>query len=106
MDDEDSKGDGEPLDSGRLSSEQGQRLVDLLNEKIPDLKCELCGSTEFTVNPHLASPIFVTMDADGNTEQDWRVSHPCALTHCTGCGNTKFHSLRMLNFNPHAGEDK
>lgn len=94
------------IDKGRLTDEQGQRLVDLLNEKIADLQCELCGSTDFVTNPHLGSPLFVTLDEKGKTEVDWGVSHPCAITHCKNCGNTKFHSLRMLNFDPHAGEEK
>lgn len=106
MEDENTKSKEGLLDSSRLTDEQGERLVALLNEKISNLCCELCGSTDFTINPHLASPVFVTLNTEGVSELDWGFSHPCALAHCDNCGNTKFHSLRFLNFDPHAGDKK
>lgn len=105
MNDEETASEDETLAAGRLTDEQGQRLVDLLNEKISNLRCELCDSIDFTINPHLASPQFITLNKDGGTELDWSVSHPCAVAHCTNCGNTKFHSLKMLGFDPHEGEE-
>lgn len=77
----------------------GQALVELLGAKFGDRGCEMCGADKWTVNPSLATPGLVSADYDelafGSTAA--RV-HPCAMVHCTDCGNTKLLSLHHLGF--------
>ncbi len=89
-----------------LSDKEGEALTALLNEKFGTLTCEACGHEEWTVNPSLATPEFIAVDFVGKQfgitgEQ----LHPCAVIHCTNCGNTKLHSLRHMGFDLFAARD-
>lgn len=88
-----------PFPDRELTYDERREVLEAVNGKVKDLKCEACGSNNFSINTSLASPLLLYPSPSG-IEVNLQQSHPCALVHCVVCGNTKLFSLGILGIDP------
>lgn len=90
--------------SSELNEAQRAALIKRLTEVLADAKCEVCGHDVWSVNPRVVSPLMLALTDEGPhyVQADLEVAHPCALLHCTKCGNLKFFSMAAIGFDPTA----
>lgn len=82
-----------------ITPEVGQRLTAILQQKIGESPCEMCGNKRWLVASNFVSPALLSVDFRGNQFGTLMAKlHPCAMVQCSNCGNTKLHSLHYLGF--------
>ena len=83
-----------PLDS--LSDLERSQIIDRLKERGAPRPCEICGSSEWQLHQHLASPVEVKRTAERTFMDVDGLLQPLAVLLCPNCGNTKFINLGAL----------
>ena|SRR2546426_8451818 len=74
-----------------MTQDQKRAILDVLQAKLPSVKCPLCGVSQFTLANDLT---FIVGQTDLNSVQLSGPGYPAVLIICRNCGNT--HQLNIF----------
>jgi hypothetical protein len=77
-----------------MKPEEKQRVIQWINEKCPNLKCECCGSQRWSLNEHIIAP--VNLENGSLALGGSMTMTPQVILTCSNCGNTKYFNAVMI----------